>query len=335
MIPVIGAFASGNQVVLKPSEFAPAAANLLKSLIEEWRPSGDVNVQQGGRDVSESLCRQGWGMIFFTGGTETGKRIMAAASQTLTPVTLELGGKSPCFIDESVPLEKSLRRILWGKSFNAGQTCVAPDYLLVPRALQGDVIRISSAILSAFFAPSALESTHYGKIIHRNHFDRLRSLMNGGQIAYGGKTDSDSLKIEPTLLSDVDLNSPLMREEIFGPLLPIVPYDSIDGALEIIRERENPLAFYIFSQDCRVRERLLNEVNCGGVCINDTLVHLTNPELPFGGIRSSGIGAYHGPKSFEIFSHFKSVEKKSLAADLWLRYPPYKIKLNRFLKKFV
>lgn len=335
MIPLIGAVAAGNKIVLKPSEFAPQTSRLLKELIYEWIDDDSVKVVEGDASVSEKLCREEWGMIFFTGGTEIGRKIMESAAKTLSPVTLELGGKSPCILDKNADLKTSLRRILWGKCFNAGQTCVAPDYLLVPQSRYDQVLNESQKILKEFYPQGATASSDYGRIVNKRHFDRLISMTQGGKVVTGGEADFHQLKLAPTILTDVDLESSLMRDEIFGPLLPVIPYQSIEGAIEIIRARPYPLALYLFSNDRMLQEKFIHDIPCGGICLNDVLVHLSNPHLPFGGIRTSGIGAYHGKKSFEIFSHWKSVERKNLRGDLALRYPPYKLKLTKFLKKFV
>jgi len=334
LMPLIAAYACGNEVSLKTSEFAPATSKLLKELMREWNQD-NVELIEGDSIVAAELCKKPWGHIFFTGGTEVGRKVMRAAAETLSPVTLELGGKSPCILDESVDLEVALRRILWAKFYNAGQTCIAPDYLLLPQSLFDSVVKISGKILKEFFGARAIESHDLARIINKRHYDRLQSLLKEGRLLLGGESSPLQLKIAPSLLTDLSESSPLMQEEIFGPLLPLIPYQNLGEAIQQIESRPPPLAFYIFSNDSQVQGRLLNGIRAGGVCINDCLVHFANSQLPFGGFRESGIGAYHGEESFRIFTHRKAVEKKSLWGDIKLRYPPYKIKLNKLMKKFI
>jgi len=335
LLPCIGAFAAGNRFVLKPSEVAPQTSKILRKIVEIWLPSDIAQTLEGDAQLAGELLRERWDHIFFTGGTEIGRKVMQAAADTLSPVTLELGGKSPCFLDETASLEVSLKRILWGKFINAGQTCVAPDYLLVPQGKLDEVIQLSQKMIHEFYGSDPQQSQDFARIINERHFQRLERLKKDGKVIVGGQSDIRDLYCAPTLLMDVPLESALMTEEIFGPLLPLIPYANVDEALAVILQREKPLAFYIFSNDSLQVERLKKLISAGGVCINDTLVHLGNLELPFGGVGHSGMGSYHGYESFRTFTHFKSIEHKSLRGDIALRYPPYRMKLTSFLKKWI
>ncbi len=335
LLPCIGAFAAGNRFVLKPSELSAQTSKILKKIVSAWLKPEIGLVVEGDATASTELLKERWDHVFFTGGTEIGKKVMQAAAATLSPVTLELGGKSPCLLDETAELETSLKRILWGKFYNAGQTCVAPDYLLVPQALEAQVVSMSREIIRSFYGDDPQKSSDYGRIVNERHFQRLENLKRDGKVCVGGESDPQDRYLSPTLLQEVDLDSNLMRDEIFGPLLPIVPYSNVDEALSVILQREKPLACYIFSQDSERIEKIKHLISAGGICINDTLVHLGNLELPFGGIGHSGMGSYHGYESFRTFTHFKSIERKSLKGDLALRYPPYRMKLTSFLKKWI
>ncbi|MBN8555635.1 MAG: aldehyde dehydrogenase family protein [Deltaproteobacteria bacterium] len=340
LLPLIGAIAAGNCVVIKPSEMAPTSSTLLFQLISENFDPHYIKVVEGDASVSKDLVSERWDKIFFTGGTEIGKQIMKSAAEFLTPITLELGGKSPCFIDHEVDIKIAARRIIWGKFFNAGQTCVAPDYLLVHKDLKSKFIDQLKTTLQEFYGSNPQTSSDYARVINEKHFDRLTSYLSFGKIASGGRSDKTDLYIEPTLI-ECDSNTPkLMEDEIFGPILPIVTYSHLLEAVTLIKSKAKPLAFYIFTSNKKTEEFLLQQIAAGGVCINDTLVHLTNAELPFGGVGPSGLGRYHGEYSFNEFSHFKAVEKKSFSFDSRFRYAPYKFALKsglltKIIKKFI
>ena len=322
--PLAGAIAAGNRVVLKPSELAPASSDLLVSLVQEVCSQDEALVVTGGVAETEALLREKFDYIFFTGSTAVGKIVMRSAAEHLTPVTLELGGKSPCLVDESAPLIQTARRIAWGKWMNAGQTCVAPDYVLAPRSRVPELVRELKAAIEQFYGADPSVSPDYARIINERHFQRLTKLLPGAEVAVGGESRAAEKYLAPTVLTGLDWQHPLMQEEIFGPLLPILPYDSLDEAIQLIKSRPKPLAFYFFSTDSARQERVLAEIPFGGGCINDTIVHLANKRLPFGGVGESGMGAYHGKLSFETFSHKKAVFRQTTLVDVPLRYPPYK-----------
>jgi aldehyde dehydrogenase (NAD+) len=331
--PLVAAIAAGNCAVLKPSELAPATSRVVGELIRETFAPEFVAVTEGGVEVSTALLEQRWDHIFFTGGTEVGRIVYTAAAKNLVPVTLELGGKSPCIVDDSADLDVTARRIAWGKFINAGQTCVAPDYLLVPKAISKSLVEKISASLIEFFGEDPAKSPDYGRIISDRHFDRLVKLMQDGKPLVGGVSDKKGRYIAPTLITPTSHEIPLMREEIFGPILPVIEYGGFDEAVEFVRKRPKPLALYHFSKDKSKTDRTMSELSFGGGCFNDTLVHLASPQLPFGGVGDSGIGAYHGKHGFDIFSHHKSVVSRAFWPDPKLRYPPYegKLKILRYL----
>ena len=332
--PLIGAMAAGNTAVLKPSELAPQTAKLVNEMIITTFEKKYINVVMGAVEESKALLEQRFDYIFFTGGVEIGRYVYQCAAKHLTPVTLELGGKSPCFVDENINLEVTSRRILWGKFTNVGQTCVAPDYLLVDEKIKDKLITTMRTHLKEFFGENPQLSVDYGRIINERHFDRIIGLIQTDKITIGGKTDRSDLYISPTILDDVTSSDPIMNQEIFGPVLPIMTYKNVDEAINFVNQREKPLAFYIFSENNAYAEKVLSETSGGGGCVNDTLMHLGNVNLPFGGVGESGIGAYHGGSSFDTFSHKKSVHKKSTITDLKIRYAPYKNNLP-ILKKLM
>jgi aldehyde dehydrogenase (NAD+) len=321
--PLIAAVAAGNCAVLKPSEFTPKTAALISQLITQCFDPGHVAVIEGGVAETQALLDHPFDYIFFTGSTAVGRLVMEKAARHLTPVTLELGGKSPCIVDQGVDLEMSARRIAWGKFLNAGQTCVAPDYLCVPRAEKALWIAALCQWILRFYGPDPAASADYPRIVNDSHFERLSHLMQSGRIVSGGQTDARQRYIAPTLIDDVDWDSPLMQEEIFGPLLPVLSYDSLDELIERIAARPKPLALYFFSEHQAHQARILQELSFGGGCLNDTILHLANPHLPFGGVGASGMGACHGKYGFDTFSHRKSILHRQLRLDLPVRYPPY------------
>jgi aldehyde dehydrogenase (NAD+) len=336
LAPLVGAIAAGNCAVLKPSEMAPHTAAVLTRLIGGTFPSDFCAVLGGGVPEATALLAERFDHIFFTGATTVGRIVMQAAAVHLTPVTLELGGKSPCIVDAEVNLEVAARRIVWGKFYNAGQTCVAPDYLLVQRKIKKPLLQSIKANIDLFYGKNAQQSPDYGRIINAHHFERLSSLLqeSRAKVVFGGKSDAKDLYIEPTVIDRVELTDPVMMDEIFGPLLPVLEYETLDEALAIVAQRPSPLAAYVFTSDQATEKRFLTEVSFGGGCVNNVLVHLANPDLPFGGIADSGMGAYHGEESFLTFSHRKSILKTSTKIDPALKYPPYGNRL-RLLRRFI
>ena len=332
--PLLGAIAAGNCVTLKPSEIAPNTSRLVADLIRKTFDPSYIAVVEGGVEVSQDLLSQKFDHIFFTGGTHIGRIVMEAAAKHLTPVTLELGGKSPCIVETDIDLPTACKRIVWGKFINAGQTCIAPDYLLVNRRIKRDLLAGIERTITEFFGQNPAKSPDYGRIISDKQFDRLRGLLQEGEILVGGQTDAGDRYIAPTVIDGVSLTSPIMQEEIFGPILPVLEYDKLDQAIALINQKPKPLALYLFSNDKQKQQQVLRETSSGGVCLNDTIMHLGVSELPFGGVGESGMGSYHGKASFDTFSHRKSVLEKSFRFDLDVRYPPYKNKLE-FIKRFI
>lgn len=326
--PMISAIAAGNCVTLKPSEYAPATAAVLEKMLDVCFEERFCRTVTGGAVVSAAETARPYDMIFFTGSTAVGRKVMAAAAQNLTPVVLELGGKSPCIVDETADLPVAAARIIWGKCLNSGQTCVAPDYVLVARSRKDALIREMQKAICRFYGEDPCENSAYPRIVNERHFDRLAAMLPEDP-AVGGRVDRESLKIEPTLI-ETTLNdqSPLMTEEIFGPLLPIVPYDNIHEALGYILSRPRPLALYLFSRNRKLQRRVVETIPFGGGCINDTISHITTPYLPFGGTGDSGMGAYHGRCGYETFTHAKSILSKPFRPDLPVRYPPLTGKLD-------
>ena len=332
--PLIGSIAAGNCSIVKPSEYAPHTAGVIGEIIGEHFDPDYIAVVEGDAQVSSALLDQPFDYIFFTGSQAIARIILAAAARHLTPVTLELGGKSPCIVDRGVGLDSAARRIVSGKFINAGQTCIAPDYLLVHRSVKAELlIRIQDHI-RRFYGEDPQQSPDYPRIINARHFKRLAAFLTNGRIISGGHTDPEDLYIAPTLMDDIAWNDPIMQDEIFGPLLPVIGYDDLSEAISQARTLPRPLALYFFSNNRQRKERILKEISFGGGCINDTLLQFASPYLPFGGVGSSGMGSYHGKASFDSFSHQKSILKKHLGLDIPLRYPPFKNKLE-LLKKLM
>jgi acyl-CoA reductase-like NAD-dependent aldehyde dehydrogenase len=326
--PIVGAIAAGNTVVMKPSELAPATSHIAKSIIEQVFPSEFVAVVEGGVATNQNLLNLKWDYIFFTGGTEVGRIVAIAAAKHLTPTTLELGGKSPCIVDKTANLDVAVRRVVWGKFVNAGQTCVAPDYLLLDTAVEQEFLAKVKTTIQQFYGANPKQSPDFARIINDRHFTRLAGYLGDGDIFTGGDTDADERYIAPTVLLNASSDAPVMRDEIFGPILPVVPYSRLDDALDFINNRSKPLALYVFSEQKNIQERVLTETVSGGGCVNDTLTHLVVPGLPFGGVGDSGIGGYHGKHSFDTFSHKRSILNKPNALDITIRYAPYGEKVN-------
>ena len=338
MVPLIGAIASGNTVILKPSKYSMNTSLLIEKLISQVFHKQYVAVIQGGREENTKLLKQKFDYIFFTGSPRVGKVVMEEASHNLTPVTLELGGKSPCIVDETSDIDLSAKRIAWGKYVNCGQTCIAPDYILVQEDVKEELVEKLKFYIEKFYTSNPLGNKEYPKIISKKHFDRLNNLLTNEMILYGGCIDENKNKIEPTLIDERDINtcwnSPVMQEEIFGPLFPIVTYKDIDELISILKTKDKPLALYLFTNSKSCEKRMVNELSFGGGTINDTLIHITNENMCFGGVGNSGMGQYHGYKSFETFSHIKAIMKKSNLIDINLRYPPFK-KNAKMLKRLM
>ena len=328
--PLIGAISAGNTAIIKPSENSRNIALLLEMLINENFPEGYLRVVNplGGKETVSLLLDKPFDYIFFTGSVRVGKLVMQKAAQHLTPVTLELGGKSPCIVDSDAKLKLAAKRIVWGKFLNAGQTCVAPDYLCVHKSVKDELLKLIINEIRVQFGENVRNSEDYPRIVNKSSLERLSGYLNDGKIYYGGNIDEDNLYMEPTLIIKPDLNSPLMSDEIFGPILPILVYEDLDNVIKFINHREKPLALYYFSESKKKIKYVLTSTTSGGVTINDTIIHVANPNLPFGGVGNSGVGKYHGKESFETFTHNKSVMKRGTFIEFNIRFAPYKNKLN-------
>ncbi|MGM0641976.1 MAG: aldehyde dehydrogenase [Thermotogota bacterium] len=322
--PIIGSIAAGNCTAVKVSEFSPNTSEALAKIINENFDENFLYVFQGEAEVAKELLENKFDYIFFTGSTEIGQKVMQAAAKNLTPVTLELGGKSPCIVDEDINLETAAKRLTWGKFINAGQTCIAPDYLFVHKNIKEQFIEKIIETINSFYNNDSKKSQYYPSIISEKHFDRLIKLMKEQTIIYGGEHDRKEKYIQPTLLETPDFESDVMQEEIFGPILPIFEYNNLEEVITFIKKRPKPLALYFFSKNKELQNKITDEISYGGGTFNDTIMHIGNLELPFGGVGDSGIGHYHGKYSFETFSNKKSILKKTFWPDLKLRYPPYK-----------
>jgi acyl-CoA reductase-like NAD-dependent aldehyde dehydrogenase len=332
--PLTGAIAAGNCAVLKPSELAAHTSRAIADIIQKTFDPAYIAVVEGGVETSQQLLEEKFDRIFFTGGTAIGKIVMQAAAKHLTPVTLELGGKSPCIVDYDVDLNYAAKRITWGKYLNAGQTCIAPDYLLVHSRIKSELLIEIKKCVKEFYGDDPSKSPDYSRIISRRHLERLEPLLKDGEIAIGGQTKPEEKYIAPTVIDRISWESPVMQEEIFGPILPVLEYTDLKEAIAQINARPKPLALYVFSKDKQKQEQVLQETSSGGVCINDTVMQVGVSTLPFGGVGDSGIGSYHGKASFDTFSHYKSVLKKGFRLDPNWRYPPYKDKLS-LLKRII
>lgn len=330
--PLIGAISAGNCCIIKPSELAPNTSRLLCEIIRECFEEEHCTIVEGGAEETTNLLNEKFDFILYTGGIHVGKIIAEAAAKHLTPVVLEMGGKSPCIVDNTADIEISSRRIVWGKFMNAGQTCVASDYLVVHKDVKDLLINAIQKQIKNFYGDNPEKSIDYCRIINQKHFDRLSTFLNKGSIVVGGKTNRNQLYIEPTIIDNVTWDYPIMQEEIFGPILPILEYDDLTNVIEMINAHGKPLALYIFSKNKKVQKKIINETSFGGGCINTTVLHPGNLYLPFGGVGSSGMGNYHGKASFYTFSHQKGILNKSLMVDPKLIYPPYKNKVE-ILKK--
>ncbi len=334
--PLVGAIAAGNCAIIKPSKSSKETTLALMKVIEDAFPKEYVSVIEpfGGREEVTAILKERFDYIFFTGSVNVGRVVMEAAAKHLTPVTLELGGKSPALIDRDCDINLAAKRIAWGKFINAGQTCIAPDYVLLPPELKEEFITKLKQHTERFYGNDPLLSEDYPKIIDEKQFDTLVSYIPQGSVVMGGSYNKDRLYIAPTALTEVDLSSPVMTEEIFGPILPILEYSTLDEAIAFINEREKPLAFYYFTKDNSKADRVIKSTTSGGGCINDTIMHVASETLPFGGVGNSGMGSYHGEYSFRTFSHERAIVKRGNLIDLNLRYPPYKDKIKLFKKIF-
>ena len=327
LCPLIAAVAAGNKVTLKPSELTPHTSAVIARIIEKTFHINHVEVFEGGVEVSNQLLAQRWDYIFFTGSVAVGKIVAKAAAENLTPITLELGGKNPCIVDETADLKLAAKRIVWGKFINAGQTCIAPDYIMVQKNMKVNFITYLMEEIIKAYGKKIDKSPDFARIINTKNWYRLTNMIQNENILFGGESDANKLYIAPTLLEEPDLDSPVMKEEIFGPVLPILTYENENDIEKVVSRYEKPLSFYIFSENNSFTKKLIKKYSFGGGCINDTVVHFSNKRLPFGGVGHSGMGAYHGQLSFDTFSHHKSVVKKGNWLDLPMRYAPYKDKL--------
>lgn len=328
--PLIDALAAGNTVVLKPSAYSPYTSAVIQSMIEECFDTRYVAVITGGRAENTCLLNEHFDYIFFTGSQTVGKEVMRHAAAHLTPVTLELGGKSPCIVEESANIKLAARRIVFGKYLNCGQTCVAPDYIYCDRKIKGQLLAEIKRQIKRQFRSEPLTNKNYGKIINEKHFDRITKLIDSSKVVFGGKCDRTTLKIEPTVMDHVTFDDAVMQEEIFGPILPILTYDSLDQAIHKINSMPHPLALYVFTSDKTAARKVTARCGFGGGCINDTIIHLATSEMGFGGFGESGMGSYHGKDGFRTFSHYKSIVDKKTWLDLPMRYQPYR-KINEKL----
>ena len=335
MEPLIDALAAGNTAILKPSAYSAHTTALIVRLIKECFDEKYVAVVTGGREENTCLLQEHFDYIFFTGSQSVGKEVMRQASSHLTPVTLELGGKSPCIVHKTADIKLAAKRIVFGKFLNCGQTCVAPDYIYCDRAVKGKLIKELKKQIQKQYGKQPLNQKNYGKIINVKHFDRLLDLMDPEKVVCGGNSNRITLQIEPTVMDNVTFADAVMQEEIFGPLLPVLTYDSIDEAVNNIRALSHPLALYIFAEDKYVAKNVIARIGFGGGCINDTLIHLATSEMPFGGFGESGMGGYHGKTGFDTFTHYKSIVDKKTWLDLPMRYQPYKKINNKLLHMFL
>ena len=335
MEPLIGALAAGNCCVLKPSAYSPATSAVIRTIVAECFPPEYVTVVEGGRAENQALLEQRFDYIFFTGGVNVGREVMRRAAEHLTPVSLELGGKSPCVVTADARIDVAAKRIAFGKLLNCGQTCVAPDYVLVDRRVKGELVAALTRHITAMVGEDATKNDEYVHMVNEKHFDRVLGLIDPAKVVFGGRSDRATLRIAPTIMDNVTAQDAVMGEEIFGPVLPILTHDNLDEAVAFINDRPHPLALYLFSEDRAVQQRFLDAVPFGGGCINDTIIHLATSRMGFGGVGQSGMGSYHGKKSFDTFSHEKSVVKKSTLIDLPVRYAPYSRLKDRLLRVFL
>ena len=335
MEPLADAIAAGNTAVLKPSAYSPATDRIVRTIIAECFPSKYVAVVTGGREENACLLNEHFDYIFFTGSQMVGKEVMKAASAHLTPVTLELGGKSPCIVDSTANIKLAAKRIVFGKFLNCGQTCVAPDYILCDPSVHDKLIKELQRQIKKQFGATPLTTPSYGKIINDKHFQRILRLIDSAKVIHGGNSDAASLKIEPTLMDHITFADAVMQEEIFGPVLPILTYTSLDNVVEKINAMPHPLALYLFSSDKEAIEKVTSRCGFGGGCVNDVIIHLATSRMGFGGFGESGMGSYHGKDGFDTFSHYKSIVDKKTWLDLPMRYQPYRKIYSKMIRMFL
>ena len=333
--PLVGALAAGNAAALKPSEITAHTSAALAELLPQYLDSDAVTLVEGGVAETTALLAERFDHIFYTGNGRVGRVVMQAASKNLTPVTLELGGKSPCIVDRSADLAVTARRIAWGKFMNAGQTCIAPDYVLADETIESELVAELEKSVREFYGPDPKASDDYARVASPRHHERLAKLLEAGEIAFGGGSDAETRYIEPTVLRNVAPDSPIMSEEVFGPILPVLGVKDVDQAIEFVNRGEKPLALYLFTRDAETERRVLERTSSGGACINGTILQIANSSLPFGGVGESGIGAYHGRFTFEAFSHRRAVLKRGFRFDLKLMYPPYSERKTKLARKML
>lgn len=335
LVPLVASIAAGNCTMLKPSRHSPQTSRLLIDMLSECYPPEYVLAIEGDDDTNDRLLSLPFDHIFFTGSPRVGRIVMEAAAKNLTPVTLELGGKSPCIVDETADIPIAARRIAWGKALNAGQTCVAPDYLLVQESVHDDLAACIAQSWYEFFGDAPCSSPDLPRIVSRRHYDRLKGMLGDGIALCGGIADDERLRIAPTLICDIRPDSPLLTEEIFGPILPIFTFETLDEAIVRVRRQPTPLALYLFSRSKAAERRVVQDVRFGGGCVNDTVIHLASPRVPFGGFGESGMGSYHGKRGFDELSHHKTIVKKHSRIDIRLRYPPHGEKKLPFARRLM
>lgn len=333
--PLIGAIAAGNCAVLKPSEFTPNVSKVLVKVITQAFSPEYVRVVEGERELTSELINAPFDYIFFTGSVGVGKIVMEAAAKHLVPVTLELGGKSPCIVEKDANIEVAATRIAWGKFLNTGQTCVAPDYIMIHKDIKEKFIAKLIENIKKFYTQSAIDSPDYGRIVNERQLSRLISLLDKEKVVYGGDYDVEKLYMAPTIMDGIGWDDKVMQDEIFGPIFPILEYEDLDSAIKIINKRPKPLALYLFTENKASEKKVIENVSFGGGCINDTITHLANPNLPFGGVGTSGIGAYHYKSSYDLFSHKKSILKKSTLIRIPFVFPPYSKKKLDLIRKLM
>ena len=333
--PLVDAIATGNTAVLKPSAYSPATSNIICEIVRECFPEEYVAVVMGGRQENSCLLQEHFDYIFFTGSQAVGKEVMRHASEHLTPVTLELGGKSPCIVDKSANIKLAAKRIVFGKYLNCGQTCVAPDYIYCHREVKDTLLKQIQKQIRKQFGKSPLDNKNYGKIINEKHFNRIQNLIDPAKVICGGNARPETLQIEPTVMDQVTFEDAVMQEEIFGPVMPVLTFDSIEEVIRKVNSMAHPLALYIFAQEKAICEKVTSECGFGGGCINDVIILLATSEMPFGGFGESGMGSYHGQKGFETFSHYKSIVDKKTWIDLPMRYQPYRRIYDKLIHIFL
>ena len=333
--PLIGAITAGNCAIIKPSELTPGVSRIIALMIKETFDEAYVRVIEGKQDVTSTLINAPFDYIFFTGSSRVGKIVMEAAARRLIPVTLELGGKNPCIVDETADIDTAARKIAWGKFSNAGQICVAPDYLVIHKQVKAYLLDSLKKHLISFYGDNPRESDDFGRIINEEHAERLRQLIDPDKVVVGGDYNIKQKYIAPTILDGVEWNDRIMEEEIFGPILPLLEYENLDEVISHIKNKQKPLAIYVFTKDRIAGKKIIDNISYGGGCINDVLVHVGNPHLPFGGVGTSGIGSYHGKRSFDTFSHMKSILERNMSMESDIMYPPYTAKKLGMIKKFL